>query len=291
MSKPILRVNGTPISDTDLENAVQGYAMELHRKTMDQLSADERKEIEALAREKLVARQLIYQEALARGMVADDEAVLKEEAKIMRNFPSEEEFYATLEKAGLDRTAYHRMIRQDLSVNMLTEQQAAEVEEPSAEEVERVYRENPDKMQKPCRVRACHILAKFGEEGRDKALERIAEIEKRLGSEDFAQLAQEHSQCPSGARGGDLGFFQKGTMVKAFEEAVFALKVGEVGPVVETQFGFHLVKLIDRQEAAPLDLAEAEPKIRKFLKDEAGARHLKDWVAGLRSRAVIEEEP
>ena len=91
------------------------------------------------------------------------------------------------------------------------------------------------------KIRASHILVKTEEEAK-KVLEEIK------NGADFAKLASEHSMCPSGRDGGDLRFFGRGMMVKPFEEAAFALKKGEVSEPVETQFGWHLIKLTDIQE-------------------------------------------
>lgn len=91
------------------------------------------------------------------------------------------------------------------------------------------------------KIRASHILVKSEEEAK-KLLEEIK------NGADFAKLASEHSMCPSGRDGGDLRFFGRGMMVKPFEDAAFALKKGEVSEPVETQFGWHLIKLTDIQE-------------------------------------------
>lgn len=91
------------------------------------------------------------------------------------------------------------------------------------------------------KIRASHILVKTEEEAK-KLLEEIK------NGADFAKLASEHSICPSGRDGGDLRFFGRGMMVKPFEDAAFALKKGEVSEPVETQFGWHLIKLTDIQE-------------------------------------------
>ncbi len=91
------------------------------------------------------------------------------------------------------------------------------------------------------KIRASHILVKTEEEAK-KLLEEIK------NGADFAKLASEHSMCPSGRDGGDLRFFGRGMMVKPFEDAAFALKKGEVSEPVETQFGWHLIKLTDIKE-------------------------------------------
>jgi peptidyl-prolyl cis-trans isomerase C len=85
------------------------------------------------------------------------------------------------------------------------------------------------------KVRASHILV----EKRSQALRVLEELE---AGRDFKQLARKYSTCPSGKRGGDLGFFVRGRMVKEFERAAFALKVGEVSGPVKTQFGYHVIK-------------------------------------------------
>lgn len=91
------------------------------------------------------------------------------------------------------------------------------------------------------KVRASHILVQTEEEAK-KLLEEI-----KSGA-DFGELAQEHSLCPSKRDGGDLRFFGKGMMVKPFEDAAFSLEVGEVSEPVETQFGWHLIKLTDKKD-------------------------------------------
>ena len=90
-------------------------------------------------------------------------------------------------------------------------------------------------------IRASHILVKTEQEAIDLYNEITA------GTTDFEEAAQEKSLCPSGQVGGDLGFFGKGMMVKPFEDAAFALEVGEISQPIETQFGWHLIKLTDKQ--------------------------------------------
>lgn len=85
------------------------------------------------------------------------------------------------------------------------------------------------------KIRASHILV----EKHSQALRVLEELKKGA---DFGELASRYSQCPSRKRGGDLGFFGRGQMVKEFERAAFALKVGEVSQPVKTQFGYHIIK-------------------------------------------------
>lgn len=286
--QPVARVNGTPISRFDLENACQGFSMEQYRKTMDQLSAEELHEAEAFALEKLVARELIFQAALARGFVADERTVESERQKIIANFPSEEEFITTLGKAGLDPGDYLRMLRQDVTVNQISEQQLKDIPEPEESAVADFYQQYPDKMKRKGRVRATHILVKSDAGSRDQALEKINRLKSEATADNFAELAQKNSDCPSSTGGGDLGYFRRGDMVSQFEEVAFSQPVGEISDPVETQFGFHLVKVLDREEDQAMTLEESKPQIVQFLKSQAGAEKLKGWVEGLRDQASIE---
>jgi parvulin-like peptidyl-prolyl isomerase len=100
------------------------------------------------------------------------------------------------------------------------------------------------------RIRASHILLMYAGSARSSAKRskqqaqtEIEAIKQRLAAgEDFAALARQHSDCPSGKSGGDLGMFGKGQMVAAFEQAAWALPVGQVSGVVETDFGYHLIQ-------------------------------------------------
>ena len=91
------------------------------------------------------------------------------------------------------------------------------------------------------KIRASHILVKTEEEAKDL-------LKKLEDGADFGELAQEYSLCPSKRDGGDLSFFGRGMMVKPFEDAAFALEVGQVSEPVETQFGWHLIKLTDKKD-------------------------------------------
>ena len=90
-------------------------------------------------------------------------------------------------------------------------------------------------------VKASHILVQTEEE----ALKLKDEI---VNGKDFAQAAKEASLCPSKANGGDLGYFRRGQMVKEFEDAVFSMEIGQISNPVKTQFGYHLIKLTDKQD-------------------------------------------
>jgi len=165
----------------------------------------------------------------------------------------------------------------------------------AGEEIKTRYEKDLERVySKPAMVKASHVLiatdnAKTEEEklaARKKADAILAEARKP--DADFAALARQHSSCPSKSRGGDLGFFpREGAMVEPFAAAAFALKPGEMSDVVETRFGYHIIKVTERKDAAVVTLQQAEDTIRKELKADKIAEVRKRHVAAQRKTARI----
>ncbi|RKY25347.1 MAG: hypothetical protein DRP62_01485 [Planctomycetota bacterium] len=104
---------------------------------------------------------------------------------------------------------------------------------------------------------------------------------------DFATLAKANSSCPSAQKGGDLGFFSRGRMVPAFEKAAFELKVGQVSDIVETQFGYHIIKLTDRKDAVVKTFEQAKDDIIKMLAQKKQGELVKEYIDSLKAKANI----
>lgn len=141
-------------------------------------------------------------------------------------------------------------------------------------ELEKFYRRNLDRFEVPEQVRVAHILIRMaGDAGETLRQQKRAQAEKILAEarsgKDFAQLARQHSEDPgSAAKGGDLGFFRRGTMIASFEEAAFALKPGDISGIVESPFGLHIIKCEGRIEAAVRPLTEVADEVKTGLRME-----------------------
>ena len=142
----------------------------------------------------------------------------------------------------------------------------------------------------PEQVRASHILVKVDKPDDDAAaLEKIRKIRERaLAGEDFAALAAENSDCPSKARGGDLGAFGHGQMVPEFDKAAFEQPVGEIGEVVKTQFGYHIVKVTEKIPPRVPTLEDFREDIVESIRAEAAMKAQREYVEGLRDAAKLE---
>lgn len=129
------------------------------------------------------------------------------------------------------------------------------VSKEDAEEFYNTYKENFVKKES---ARAKHILV----DNEEKANEILKEIKE---GKSFEELAKEYSKCPSKDNGGDLGYFERGRMVPEFEEVAFKTNVGEISEVVQTQFGYHIIKVEDKKEASKVPFEQVEAKIKEHL--------------------------
>lgn len=146
--------------------------------------------------------------------------------------------------------------------------------EISAEEIKEYYESSPEEFETPKTVEARHILIKVDQEADEKTVTAAKEradavYEQAAGGEDFAELAQKHSEGPTRESGGKLGAFRREAMVKPFADKAFSMEAGQVGEPVRTRFGWHIIKVEKVNPASLLTLAEAGGKIEKKLKDEA----------------------
>ncbi|MBD3271562.1 MAG: hypothetical protein GF384_03370, partial [Elusimicrobia bacterium] len=106
---------------------------------------------------------------------------------------------------------------------------------------------------------------------------------------DFARLAREHSDDTESARnGGDLGFFVRGWMVPEFEQAAFNLRVGEVSDIVETEFGYHLIRCEEKKAAQPLELDAVQDELAAYVFQQKAKEKFERWVKDLRAAANIQ---
>lgn len=165
---------------------------------------------------------------------------------------------------GLDQSRLAKLRARADSRNYLAEAQLRrEVEGAVTEDALRAaYDESVGGAEPVEEIRASHILV----ESEEEAKEIRAEIE---GGADFAELAKEKSTGPSGPRGGDLGWFEKGAMVPEFADAAFALEAGEVSDPVQTQFGWHVIKLDERRTKPTPTFEEMRDELEQQLQSEA----------------------
>jgi len=288
----VATVNGSAITRADFDREVSRTRQLYNRgKNLENPGLPKIKE-EALNH--LIERELLYQESRNKGITVD-EAVVKGRIDGLRDrFPSDEAFENGLEKMNLSKSVLETQLREGLAIQELIEKQVAQKVEVSEEEARNYYDKHQGLFEQPKRVRARHILVKVGPKAgkseKAEARKKLEKVQERLkNGENFSSLAEEVSECPSSKKGGDLGYFSKGQMVKPFEEAAFALKPEEVSDIVETRFGYHLIKLLDKKEASIVPYDEAKEQLTEQLKQQKIREKITEYVAGLKEGAKIEK--
>lgn len=242
--------------------------------------------------EQIVVQELLWQEAQRRGTVIGDEKVDQEVAKLKSSFDSELAFTFKIEEGGFTEKTFRENIRQQMSVQHMIANDITEGITVDDAAVEAFYNENLEQMAVPERVRARHILVKF-EAGngasRAAAEKKLADLEAQVeAGESFALLAIEHSEGPSGQKGGDLGYFERGQMVKEFDDAAFGAEPGSIVGPVETQFGLHLIKVEEHTAPSTVPLTEVEPKIREYLAQQKLYSTVEALIEDLRASGSVD---
>jgi foldase protein PrsA len=226
----------------------------------------------------LIIERLIERAAKTENIEVTEADLNTEIDKVKSNFGSEEEFNQQLESYGLTLEA----LKAQLTTQVQLDKLIAPKVQISDEILQNYYDENKETYTTPEQVQASHILVETKEEANE-----ILELLK--GGADFATLAQERSKDPgSGANGGDLGFFGRGQMVPPFEEAAFTLEIGQLSEVVESEFGFHIIKVVDKKPATTASFEEKKEEIKEMLTDQRKNEVAQSYIEELKAGAKIE---
>lgn len=282
----VARVNGVAIPSAELEKAIRN----LEANVGNQIPAERRSEIYRGILDQLVEMRLLEQEAAARNIKATDAEVAAGIEQMKQQAPNAEAFTKALASRKMTEADLRNEARQRLAVDKLL---TAEVEPKAAvteADIADFYKKNPQFFMQPEAVRASHILLKADTPeakaaAKAKAQDLLTQIK---GGADFAALAKQHSNDGSAQAGGDLGFFPRGQMVKPFEDAAFALKAGEVSPIVESEFGYHIIKSSERRDARTVPLAEVSDRIAQALRQQKQQQLAQEYVQSLKTKGKVE---
>ena len=289
-SAVVARVNGTEIRMDDLRRAQQ---IIMSDQPGLQISPDQQKEFDQQVLSELISAELLYQAGLKLPATDLDKQVDDRIAEGRSHFTNDEDFAKAIKGLDMDEKGFRDSIRRNLIITHFIEQSIVAKVTVAEEESRKFYDENKDKFTRGETVRASHILcgvdAKATAEEKEKAREKAEKLRKELAAgADFATLAKENSTCPSSTQGGDLGYFGRGQMVPAFEKAAFALKPGQISDVVETQFGYHIIKLTDKKGPETISFKDVRPRIDEYLKNQKVQAAVKAYLDEARKGATIE---
>jgi peptidyl-prolyl cis-trans isomerase C len=284
--------SASPAVESKKEGVASGLAVEVDgvKLTKDQLEADMQKKVamlksqipaESLEQAKVEIRRSIVDEFIVRTLLKKEIGVKKVTAtekevgevlaSMKTQLPAGMTMDEMLKKNNIDPVQMRDEIGMNIRINKLIMQELGGKVAVADKEISDFYNKNLDKFKKPESVHARHILVSNAPGDTDKIKAekktKAEELRKQLvAGADFAELAKKSSDCPSKESGGDLGTFTRGQMVKPFEDAAFSQEKNAIGPVVETDFGFHIIQVLERMspQVAKLD-GEMKKQIQSFL--------------------------
>lgn len=269
-SKTVAIVNGEKITENDL-NSLYNIIPAQYRQMVTQ---------EQLLNQ-TINEKLVLQKAAESGVKktdADAETYVLQQ--LLKSGLNINQFKQSLEMQGLDYDDILDLYKRQLVINEFLNSTLSLDVEVSDQDVSDYYYAHKDEFKQDEQVKASHILVSTRDEAEDV-------LSKIKSGEEFEELAKEYSTDSSAMLGGDLGYFGKGVMVKEFEDAAFKLSIGEVSPIVQTQFGYHIIKLTGRQDAKTLPLSEVRDQIKSFLIQEKQKMLVQEYLGNLRAVAEI----
>ncbi|MBW2432247.1 MAG: peptidylprolyl isomerase [Deltaproteobacteria bacterium] len=286
-------VNGVAISKDDFDREMDFYIKRANQRGQ-QVPEAQMGLMKNQVLDSLIDRELLFQETKKKGINIDPKDVADELQKIKQRYAKPGEFEQLLNDMGLTESDVQNQIERGLAIQQLIDNEVRSKVTIGDEEVKSYYDANPQLFEQPEQVKASHILVKVDanapQEEKDKARKKIESVqEKAKKGEDFATLAKTYSEGPSGPNGGDLGYFRRGQMVKPFEDAAFNLNPNETSDIVETQFGYHLIKVVDKKPAQKMTYADVKERLSEHLKKQKMDSEAGAYIQSLRGSAKIEK--
>ncbi len=243
----------------------------------------------------LIDSKMMVQKAEELGITANmdvEVAATLEEIRKENGIPNMDVFDQLLRQHGSSLEERRAQIKREMTVRTLVEQFVYSKLTLLTPEVEAYYKQNLQRFTEPAEVELAEIL--FLTEGKDKAQVRrhAEEVLARLkAGAVFEDEAKKSSEGPTASRGGNIGAFKKGSMAPTLEAVVFQMKPAEISDVIETDYGFQIVKLINKKENQVKPLAEVRPIIQNELYTRKAAPELKEFLDDLRSQSYIYVAP
>ncbi len=290
----VASVNGVTITQARFDSAMTPYQQQIAAMGEGAVTDEQLTQIKTRVLENLIGTELLYQESMKSGVKVEEKEITTAFDEQKAQFSSEAEFKEALKQYNFSDSAFKDQIKVGLTIQHFIDNKFTSNTTISDEEVKKYYDENPSSFQEPEQVRASHIMVMVDSSAdqakKDEAKKKIEQILQKLkAGADFAALAKEVSEDTyTKDNGGDLDYFYKGQMVQAFEDAAFPLKPGEISNVVETEYGYHIIKVTGKKEAKTITLDESKEEIRTGLKSNKVNTDVSKYVTDLRAKANVE---
>lgn len=275
VNKILATVDGEPVTTYQLKR----YSQDSIRGRQLSVSVDQSALLEALITDKLIQK-----EVSEKGVIVRDQDIDRYiEAIKQRNNLDDEKLKTALAGQGLTLESYRTQIREEIERDQLVGREIRGKVSVTPEEVQRYYEAHLTEYSTPEKVQVAHIVFRLAPDApADKVAATTAkaqDVYQRIKKgADFAEMAKQYSEDPSGQNGGDLGWFKPGELLDSLEKAAARLKVGEVSEPVRSKVGLHLLKVEAREGAAHQNLNELSEQIKQQLYNAALEERFQKWL-------------
>lgn len=287
-------VNGEIITLSELRAISLNYRERMSEQFKVDAGDEQFREAERRILDQFIDEKLVNQEA-DRLAITFSEREVDMAVKDMqnRNRLNDEQFAAVLAEEGLTLQKYRDQLKGQMKkVRVIDQEIKSRIQVPK-EEIDAYYEKHADDFNAEPEVRIQQIRLIIPPESGEKEINRIQAqadsiLSKIKQGEDFTSLVGLYSQDPSAAAGGDMGAFKRGELLPAIDEYAFSMQEGEVSPVIRTEGGFHIIKVLARREPSALSDEERRAEVKDVLFGQKAEELYKEWMAKLRKKAYIE---
>jgi parvulin-like peptidyl-prolyl isomerase len=274
---PIALVNGEPIGRGEFESKLAEEAA--LAKGESPLKAEQIASLKEEVLTRLIEEKVMFQRARELSLTVNDAEIEARIGEIKKDYRNEG-FDTQFGNGGINYSAWRQALQKGILLEKVIVQDVNGKIQVTDGDAELYFKANRKAYLSEKKVRAAQIVV------RDR--DRAEGILKRLkAGEDFDKVAREVSIGPEAERGGDLGFFERGMMPDAIDRVVFSLPVGKLSGVVKSPYGFHVFKVVDRQESGGRRFAEVKEKVSGDLRKLKEAEAYERWIEGLMANAAI----
>jgi peptidyl-prolyl cis-trans isomerase SurA len=292
----VAKVNTEIITLSDLEKELVALKAALSEQIKSPQTLEREYEERKRARLKeMIENRMMIQKAEEIGITAGIDTEVNaylEEWRKQTGIPTLEMLDQELRKMGSSLSERRDMIKQRMIVDNLVHHMVSSKITLLTAEIEAYYQKNREKFAEPAEVELAEVL--FLTEGKNRSEVRAkAEdaLRKLQAGAEFEQVAREYSDGPTAARGGAIGTFRQGSMAPNLEEQIFKIEAGEITGLMEADFGFQIVKVLEKKPAQYRSLEEVRPHIQSELYQQKGEPELKKFVEDLRLQSYVYVAP
>ncbi|MSU26831.1 MAG: hypothetical protein EXS27_02815 [Pedosphaera sp.] len=289
---------GFEVNSKQLDEAFLNFRTAAASRGQSPPPEEKRLEVEKKLLDRLIVVEVLKRKALeadkAKGKAASDKLL----GDFLKQAGSIEGFRRQVQAMGMTPEAFTEQFTDRAIVEEVVNREVRATIPITPEQVQKFYDENPKRFEQPETVRAAHILlttvelASKQELPPDKQKAQRALIEALLkrarAGEDFGKLAKEFSQDPGSKERGGEYVFPRGQMAVEFETAAFSMSLGQISDVVTTKFGYHIIKVLERNAAGKLEFAKVKDRLRDNLQQEEADKRLPAYLEAVKKEAGVE---